>query len=96
VCHDLELNRAAGFVLDDCRPISHPIPSRDVVDPKTDEIATARLAVDGEIEQRQIAFAVYQTPRPRSSNRRAQAPLSRVDRLGTGSCAMLPAAGGTQ
>jgi hypothetical protein len=30
----------------------------DVVEPKADEIATAKLAVDGEVEHRQIAFAV--------------------------------------
>ena len=28
-----------------------------VIDPKADEIATAQLAVDGEVEHRQIAFA---------------------------------------
>jgi hypothetical protein len=32
-------------------------PNRDVIDSKADEIATAKLAVDGEIEHRQIAFA---------------------------------------
>jgi hypothetical protein len=30
----------------------------DVIDPKADEIAAAKLAVDGEVEHRQIAFAV--------------------------------------
>jgi hypothetical protein len=29
----------------------------DVIDSKADEIATAKLAVDGEVEYRQIAFA---------------------------------------
>ena len=55
---DLELNRTAGLVLDNCRPVSHVAADGDVIDPKADEIAAAKLAVDGEVEQRQIAFAV--------------------------------------
>jgi hypothetical protein len=31
----------------------------DVIDPKIDEIAAAQLAVDGEIEERQIALAAF-------------------------------------
>jgi hypothetical protein len=30
----------------------------DIVDPKADEIARTQLAVDGEVEHRQITFAV--------------------------------------
>jgi hypothetical protein len=30
----------------------------DVIDPKADEIAAPKLTVDGEVEHRQIAFAV--------------------------------------
>jgi hypothetical protein len=55
---DLELDRTAGLVLDNRRAVSHLTTCRDVVDPKANEIATAKLAVDGEIEHRQIAFAV--------------------------------------
>jgi hypothetical protein len=54
---DLELNRTAGLVLDDRCSISHATAGGDVVDPKAEEIAAAQLAVDGEIEHRQIAFA---------------------------------------
>jgi hypothetical protein len=32
----------------------------DVIDPKSNEIATTQLAVDGEVEQRQIALAVLE------------------------------------
>ena len=56
--HDLELNRTAGFVLDNRRSVSHVAACRDVVDPKADEVAAAQLAVDGEVEQREIALAV--------------------------------------
>ena len=45
-------------MLDNRRPVSHAASRRDVVDPKANEIASAQLAIDGEIEQRQIAFAL--------------------------------------
>jgi hypothetical protein len=44
-------------VPDSRRPIPHPTPGGDVVDPQAHEIAAAELAVDGEVEHRQIAFA---------------------------------------
>ena len=56
--HDLEQNRPAGLVLDNRRPVSHAASRGDVVDPKANEIAAAQLAIDGEIEQRQIALAL--------------------------------------
>jgi hypothetical protein len=37
---------------------SHVSAGGDVIDPNADEIAAAQLAVDGEVEHRQIAFAV--------------------------------------
>ena len=43
--HDLELNQTAGFVLDNCRSVSHVSAGCDVVDPKADEIAAAQLGV---------------------------------------------------
>jgi hypothetical protein len=55
---DLKLNRTVGLVLDNFRPISHVTANGDVVDPKTNEIATTQLAVDGEVEHRQIAFGL--------------------------------------
>jgi hypothetical protein len=33
-------------------------PDGDVIDPKADEIAAPKLAVDGEVERGQIAFVV--------------------------------------
>jgi hypothetical protein len=54
---DLELNWTAGLVLDNCRSVSHVTADGDVIDSKADEIAAAKLAVDGEVEHRQIAFA---------------------------------------
>ena len=55
---DLELNRPTGLVLDDGRPGSHMAADGDIVNPKADEIAAKQLAVDSEVEQRQVPFAV--------------------------------------
>jgi hypothetical protein len=55
---DLELNWPAGLVLDDARPVPHLTADGDIVDLKADEIASAQLAVDGEVEHRQITFAL--------------------------------------
>ena len=38
--------------------VSHVSAGRYVIDQKADEIAAAQLAVDGEVEHCQIAFAV--------------------------------------
>jgi hypothetical protein len=46
---DLELNRTAGLVLDNRRSISYAPTGGDVVDPEADEIASSKLAVDGEL-----------------------------------------------
>ena len=54
---DLKLNRTAGLVLDNRRSVSHATARSYVVDPKADEIAATKLAINGEVEQRQIAFA---------------------------------------
>jgi len=45
-------------VLDNRCSVSHVSAGGDVIDPKADEIAAAQLAVDSEVEHRQIAFAV--------------------------------------
>src|SRR6516225_5720193 len=47
---DLKLNRTAGLVLDDRRPLSHTAARSYVVDPKADEIAATQLAINGEVE----------------------------------------------
>ena len=54
---DLKLNRTAGLVLDNRRPVSHAAARIYVIDPEPDEIAAAKLAINGEVEHRQIAFA---------------------------------------
>jgi hypothetical protein len=53
---DLELDRTAGLALNDCRAVSHVTANGDVIDLKANEIATPELAVDGEVEHRQIAL----------------------------------------
>ncbi len=53
---DLKLNRTASLVLDDCRPVPHMTAHGDVTDQQADEIAATKLAVDGEVEYRQMAF----------------------------------------
>ena len=44
-------------MLYDRRSISHAAAGGDVVDPKADKSVTAKLAINGEVEHRQIAFA---------------------------------------
>ena len=55
---DLEPYRPAGFLLADRRSLNGVPVRGDVLDFESDDIATAQLAVDGEIEQRQVALAV--------------------------------------
>lgn len=55
---DLELHWTASLVLDNCGPVSHVTTYADVIDPKADKVAAPELAVDGEVEQREIACAV--------------------------------------
>jgi hypothetical protein len=55
---DLELNRTARLVPDNRCSVSQVSAGGDVIDPNADEITAAQLAVDGEVEHRQIAFAV--------------------------------------
>jgi hypothetical protein len=55
---DLELHRTASLVLDNCGPVSHVTTCADVIDPKADKVAAPELAVDVEVEQREIACAV--------------------------------------
>src|SRR5208282_3723092 len=55
--------------------ISHVSADGDVIDPKADEIAAPKLAVDAEVEHRQIAFVVLDQnldrERRKSAGRRA-------------------------
>ena len=54
---DFELNRTAGLALYDCRPVSHVSANGDVIDPKADEIAAPKLAVDGEVEHGEVTHS---------------------------------------
>ena len=57
---NLELHRPAGLLLNDGRAIANSPASKHVIDPQSDEIAAPELAVDGEIEHREIAFSTLQ------------------------------------
>jgi hypothetical protein len=56
---DLKLNRTAGLVLDNRRPVSHAAARSYVVDPKADEIVAISIAValsDGNVVPLNSAF----------------------------------------
>jgi hypothetical protein len=55
---DLKPYRPAGLRLADRRAINGVSVRGNVLDFESDDIATTQLAVDGEIEQRQVALAV--------------------------------------
>src|SRR5208282_466543 len=55
---DFEPHRPAGLLLPDRRSLNGVSVRGNILDLKSDNIATAQLAVDGEIEQRQVALAV--------------------------------------
>jgi hypothetical protein len=54
---NLELHRPAGLLLNDGRAIANSPTSEHVIDPQVDEIAAPQLAVDRQIEHREISFA---------------------------------------
>jgi len=55
---DLEPYRSAGLLLADRRTLNGVSVWGNVLDFESDDIATTQLAIDGEIEQRQVALAV--------------------------------------
>jgi len=55
---DLEPHRPAGLLLADRRTLNGVSVWGNVLDFESDDIATTQLAIDGEIEQRQVALAV--------------------------------------
>jgi hypothetical protein len=57
---DLELNRPVGFHLDHGGAVAHMASHGHVVDPEANQVATAQLAVDGEIEQREVATPLFE------------------------------------
>jgi hypothetical protein len=54
---DFELDRPAGLLLDHGRAIPHRAADTHVIDPQGDQIAAAQLAVDRQVEQREIALS---------------------------------------
>src|ERR1051326_18814 len=57
---DLELHRSARFLLNDRRAGADATANTDIVNPQPHEITTSELAVDREIEQREVAGSVLQ------------------------------------
>jgi hypothetical protein len=56
----LEANRMTGLPLPDSRSVKRVSVGCHVLDAQSDEIAPAQLAVDGEIEERQVSYAPLQ------------------------------------
>jgi hypothetical protein len=54
---DLEPDRPTGLPLADCRAIDRVAVRRNILDPQSDHVTTAKLAVDGDVEEREIAYA---------------------------------------
>jgi hypothetical protein len=54
----LELHRPLRFPLDHHGSREYPVPERDVAYSKTDEIAAAKLAIDSQVEHREIADGI--------------------------------------
>jgi hypothetical protein len=54
-----ELDRSASFPLDYRGPVLYPAADAYVVHPELHEIATPQLAVDSEIEQSEVPFALF-------------------------------------
>jgi len=57
---EFEAHRSPGLVLTDGCPVHGIATRRDIAQPEADQIASAQLAVDSEVEQRQIALAPRQ------------------------------------
>jgi hypothetical protein len=54
------LDRPAGFLLDHSRAVPHSSSNANVVQTYSDETTPAQLAVDRQIEHREIAFVLLQ------------------------------------
>src|SRR5690606_35512823 len=57
IARDLELNRSTGLLLDDHRPRANVMTGHQCADLELDQIATAQLAIDGEVKQRSVAHS---------------------------------------
>lgn len=84
----LKLDRPPGLLLDDHGTLSDSPAGNHITDPQSDQVATAQLAVDGQVEQGQI------TPFPCDLESHTCGPdltglqgwlLTHESRLGTGS-----------
>src|SRR5580700_5485770 len=53
---DLKLDRPTRFLLDHGGAVRHSATSAHIVDAQPHEIATPQLAIDGQIEKREVAF----------------------------------------
>jgi hypothetical protein len=55
---DLELHRTLGLLLQQDGPRCHAVPVADVSSAQPHQVTGSKLAVDGEVEQRQLAATV--------------------------------------
>jgi hypothetical protein len=66
---DLKLDRPPGFLLDYRGAVLHSVPDAYVAHPNPHEVAAPQLAVDGEIEQSEVASALFKLrPDPNAPN----------------------------
>jgi hypothetical protein len=56
---NLELHRPTGFLLNHSSAVANMPCHADIVDPEPHEVASAQLAIKGEIEQSQIAATIF-------------------------------------
>jgi hypothetical protein len=56
---DLELHRSARLLLDHSRSVANSASADHIIDRQPDEIATPELAVDGQVEHREVANAAF-------------------------------------
>jgi len=57
---EFKLNRSSGLLLDHVRPCRRSISVGHIADPELDQIASPKLAVDSEIEEREVASTAGQ------------------------------------
>jgi hypothetical protein len=57
---DFELDRSAGFPLDHCGAVPDSAPDAHVVDLEPHEVTAPQLAVEGQIEQSEVASTLFE------------------------------------
>jgi hypothetical protein len=55
---DLELDRSAGFLLNNGSVVPHLAPDEHVIYPEPHEVTAPQLTIDGKIEQSEVASAL--------------------------------------